>query len=198
MNLFSDVFHHQLEEQSRRESCRCPKTETTRPRRASLFLATSRALKMSITPAHRCLSVLELDSHFVIQKYSEKPVAPAQQQQSVPVYVPQTLHQPAHRKPTATEREAKEHSKAESQQNTDPGTARFAQQPGGQAQRNNVRHAANSSVPSNGNPYARTQNQQHTNRQPRVQLGFNKTRERQGVVDSEFRFVALQFSAFAK
>ncbi|CBY14184.1 unnamed protein product [Oikopleura dioica] len=57
------------------------------------------------------------------QKYSEKPVAHAQQQQSVPVYVPQTLHQPAHRKPTATEREAKEHSKAESQQNTDPGLA---------------------------------------------------------------------------
>lgn len=108
------------------------------------------------------------------QKYSEKPVAPAQQQQSVPVYVPQTLHQPAHRKPTATEREAKEHSKAESQQNTDPGTARFAQQPGGQAQRNNVRHAANSSVPSNGNPYARTQNQQHTNRQPRVQSSTAK------------------------
>lgn len=57
------------------------------------------------------------------QKYTEKPVAPAQVlQPSVPVYVPQTLHQPAQRKPTAIEREAKEHSKqAESQQNTDPG-----------------------------------------------------------------------------
>lgn len=172
---FLDVFHHQHEGRSRRVSCRCPKIATTRRKRVSLSLATSKALKMSITPARRCLSPLELDSHFMIQKYAEKPVAPAQvQQPSVPVYVPQTLHQPAQRKPTATEREAKEHSKqAESQQNTDPGTARFAQQPGQAQSRNSVRtHAA----PSSGNSYARTQNQQHTNRQPRVQLGFNKTR----------------------